>query len=363
MKKSITSLELTALVNELQFLKGGKVSQIYHQEKKELLFQLHARGQGKKLLKIVSGKYLCLSEKKSTPLKPSSFCMQLRKYLSNASINDIYQKDSQRIVVFELEKKEKYYLILELFSKGNLILTDQKYNIIGNLEHQRWKDRIIKVKEIYQFPVSEINWKKISEKKVIEILRNSVKKNLAIALATEIGLGGLYAEEICHRNEIDKNKLPPEITGKEVKQIAQTLKEFLQLVENPSGYLYEEQISPFPLSDPELKVIKETKTYSEAIDTLNPFQIISPYEKRIRALTKMNQDQKEAILKQERRIELNKKKGEIIYEKYQPLQKLLDFVSSARKKGQEWKDIETELKKVKKIKKVDLKNKKIIVDL
>ena len=351
-KNSIASLELTALVNELQFLIGGKISQIYHQEKKELLFQL---------LKILPGKYLCLSKAKNTVLKPSSFCMQLRKYLGNASINDIYQKDSQRIVVFELEKKEKYYLILELFSKGNLVLTNTKYNTIGTLEHQRWKDRVVKVKETYQFPATNVNWKKISEKKIKEIIENSEKKNLATTLATELGLGGLYAEEICHLNEIDKKKLPTETTGKEVKLISQTIKQFLKQVENPTGHIYEKQITPFKLVNE--TETKTTKTYSEAIDTLNPFETISPYEKRIHVLTKMVENQEQAIIKQEQQIDLNTQKGEKIYEKYQPLQKLLDFIKNSRQENKEWKKITTELKKIKKIKNVNLKSKKLTIDL
>ena len=110
-KKAISSLELAALVNELQFLVQGKISQIYHQEKKEMLLQLHARGRGKELLKIISGKWLCLTGMKLVPLRPSGFCMQLRKYINNAVIKDIYQKDAERIVVFELEKEKRYSLI------------------------------------------------------------------------------------------------------------------------------------------------------------------------------------------------------------------------------------------------------------
>ena len=91
-KKSISSLELAALVNELQFLVNGKVSQIYHPESNVLLLQLHAPGKGKQLLKIISGKWLCLTQQKESALKPSGFCMQLRKYIDNAIIKNLYQQ-------------------------------------------------------------------------------------------------------------------------------------------------------------------------------------------------------------------------------------------------------------------------------
>jgi len=61
-------------------------------------------------------------------------------------------------------------------------------------------------------------------------------------------------------------------------------------------------------------------------------------------------------------IELNTKKGELVYEKYQPLSKLLEIVKELRKeKG--WNEVAQELKKEKRIKSVDLKNKKVVLDL
>src|SRR3989344_6182134 len=211
-KKNISSWELAALMQELKFLVRGKISQIYHQENEEILLQLHVPGKGKQLLKLVPGKWLCLEqEKEETPIKPSSFCMQLRKYLSNAFIKNFSQKDAERIVVLELEKEETYYLIIELFSKGNVVLADKDHVIITALERQIWKDRMVKPHEKYVYPASSVNWKTLTEKEVGPILGRSEKKNVATALATEIGLGGVYAEEVCVRAEIDKNRLPKEV--------------------------------------------------------------------------------------------------------------------------------------------------------
>ncbi len=359
-KKKLSSIELTAIVNELQFLTKGKLTQIYHQEENEILLQLHAREEGKHLLKIVPGKYLCLTKNKSVSLKPSSFCMQLRKHLDNAFIKEIYQKDSERIVVFDLEqKKQKYFLIIELFSRGNVILTDENYMIIGALESQKWKEREVKVKMEYVFPLSGFNWKEISEKKLKEALKKSDKKNLATALATEIGLGGLYAEEICKISNIDPKKEPKDISDREAKLITEMVREFFKKTGAPKGYIYEEQITPFPLSGEEIK--SETKTYSEAVDLLNPFRIVSPYEKKIKAMEKMIVGQEAAIENLAEKIELNRKKGEKIYENYPKLQKLLEIVTELRK-SRDWSEVAAELKKEKKIKEVDLKNKKIKIE-
>lgn len=286
--------------------------------------------------------------------------MQMRKHLDNIIIKKIQQKDSERIAILELEREEKYYLIIELFSKGNIILADNDYKIIGLLEKQSWQSRELRVGEKYQFPPSSLNWKELSAEEMLKTFHKSEKKNLATSLATEIGLGGVYAEELSKAAGIDKNKLPTEITPTESKKISSALKNFIKLIQEPKGYLYLEQVTPFPLSDQ--TPLKETPTYNEAFDSLNVYQKKSPYEKKIKSLLAMIESQQEAIKTQESNIAENTQKGQLIYENYQKLLQLLDFVKEQRK-IKEWKDVETELKKLKKIKKVDLKNKKVVVEL
>ena len=359
-KKSVASIELAALVNELQFVVGGKLSQIYHQDKKELVFQLHARGQGKQLLKVIPGKFVCLTDSKGEAPRPTGFCMLLRKYIGNASITSFQQKDSERIVVFELEKKEKFFLVVELFSKGNIILTNSSWKIIGSLERQIWKDRVVKPHEQYIFPEVGVNWKTISLAGLEKIISLSDRKNLATTLATEIGLGGVYAEEVCSRSGVDKDLLPNEVSKVNIKKVFTGIKEILSLLEKPAGFMYEKDIIPFELSSGE--VVKKYETYNEAINTINPFQKSSPYQNKIRALERMISTQEKAVRKQEGNIEKNKLKGELIYEKYNALQKLKDIVKELRE-TKEWKEVSKELKKEKKIKAVDLKQKKVFIDL
>jgi len=359
-KKSLASIELAAIINELQLLVNGKVSQIYHQDK-EFIFQLHVSEKGKQYLRIVPGKFLCLTSKKEEmALKPSGFCMQLRKHLNNAIIRNVEQKEAERIVVLELEKEVKSCLIIELFSKGNVILTDENYQIIGVLEQQVWKERTVKVNEKYVFPPAPVNWKTLTEKELEAILKRSEKKNISTCLATEVGLGGVYAEEVSKLAGIDKAIAPKEAEAKMASAIIKSIKIILKLIEEPSGHFYEEEITPFPLAGLEEK--RETKSYNEAINTLNPFVVISPYEKKIKTIEKRIIEQEKAIKEQEEKIELNTKKGELVYEKYQPLSKLLEIVKELRK-DKEWSEVAQELKKEKRIKSVDLKNKRVTLDL
>lgn len=358
-QKSLSSLDLAALMEELRFLKRSKISQIYHQDK-EVLLQLHLSGQGKQLLRIVAGGFLCLTQKKDVPQIPSSFCLQLRKHLDGAIIKDFYQKDAERIVVFELIKQEKYFLIVELFSKGNFILTDEKYTIIGVLEPQVWKDRTVKVKESYIFPKPNPNWKTVSEEELRKIMQKSEKRNVATTLATELGMGGMYAEEICHRANINKDLLPKEMSAKDCYAIAKVVHDFLKLIVEPQGYVYLEGITAFPLVQKE--PLQHKKTLSEVVDTLSLRKKDSPYQKKIISLQTMIHEQEKSLQNSASGIEGNTFKANLIYEKYQPISKLLSIVKEM-KKTKDWSEVESELKKEKRIKKIDLKNKKIILDL
>ena len=169
------------------------------------------------------------------------------------------------MVIFEIEKLEKYFLIIELFSKGNIILTDAKNVIITALENQEWKDRTIKPKEKYVFPPLDINWKEVSVKRVQEVLKKSEKRNLATSLATEIGLGGLYAEELCRQAEVDLNQVPTKVTAKEAELLVKTMKNFQIAITTPKGYIYENDVTPFPLLDK--KPLQEIDSYNQTIYT------------------------------------------------------------------------------------------------
>ena len=76
----------------------------------------------------------------------------------------------------------------------------------------------------------------------------------------------------------------------------------------------------------------------------------------------MIEEQKSSITKLQESIELNAKKGELMYEKYGSLNKMQEAVKELRKtKG--WEEVAKELRKEKKIIKVDLVHKTVTIDL
>lgn len=368
MKSQISSIDLHYLINELQFLVGGKIDKIYHPLKEELLIQFHVTGKGKQLLRIISGKFIFLSVNKENYDTPSGFCMFLRKKLNNARLREIIQEGSERMTRLVFETKEgTFNLYVELFGKGNIILTDKENKIINALQQQKWTDRTIMKDEIYKFPKKDFNLFNIKEKDFNKILEPD--KEVVLKLAKDIGLGGIYAEEICIRAGIDKKN--KKLNDKEKESI---LKEFKKIINSKIGaviYYKKDNIKdivPFEISTYKELEKKEFDSFNAAFDeffvkelaTKTEFQ--SKHQSEINKTAKIVEQQKAQIKSLEKKAEDNNKKGEIIYEKYQLVDEILKEINKARK-TLSFDEIKKKLKDHKIIKDVDGKNKKVSVEL
>lgn len=262
--------------------------------------------------------------------------------------------------MIEIENKEKYHLILELFSKGNIVLTDGEYNILGVLEQQQWKDRTVKPGLAYVFPFQAVDWRGILRPHLAQLLSSSTKRNIVTSLAIDLGLGGVYAEEVCLMANVDKNKATFGISDEEITRLHTAIQELLHLIETPQGYFYEDNITPFALHGKTF--LTKTVTYNEALNSVNPFQQQSPYEQKIQALEQTIVRQEEAIGQHEEKIQGNTLKGQYIYEHYQEVAVLLQSVKELRE-HLGWQEMAEELKRDLHVKKIDLEHKRIQIDL
>ncbi|MBW2997877.1 NFACT family protein, partial [Candidatus Woesearchaeota archaeon] len=221
MKTEISSLELYYLLKELQHLVSAKVEQIYQIGKEELIIQFHIPSIGKQILRVILGKLMYIaSNKGDVPEKPHGFCLFLRRKLKNSRLRQLKQLGFERIVEFLFETKDaKFRLIIELFSKGNIILCNEEGIIISALEQQEWKDRTVKPKQQYIYPKKEYNFLVIEKNELTELLHTSKKENLVKTLAIDLGLGGVYAEELCMIAKIDKNLKSNQLSDTEIDSI------------------------------------------------------------------------------------------------------------------------------------------------
>ncbi|MFH1788866.1 MAG: NFACT family protein, partial [Candidatus Altiarchaeota archaeon] len=220
MKDAVTSVDVFFLVGELQDkIVNSRVDSVYEAGERTVVFEVFKSGEGKASL-VVAPDFLCVSQyKRDKPKHPNSFVMQLRKKLKGCFIRGIVQHAFDRIVEVTLEGGDsKYVLVLEVFSKGNIILLDGERMIIGLLEWQKWRDRKLGVKQAYEHPPETVNALSLSGGDVAGILASS-GRDLVRCLAVECGLGGLYAEEVCARAKVEKTVKAGELGDARAKVI------------------------------------------------------------------------------------------------------------------------------------------------
>ena len=199
----LSAVDTRFIVRELKELENAIVEKIYQPAEKEMIIAVHSSSVGKKLLRIVAGQGANLTkEKAEAKANPSPFCMTLRKYLKQSRITNIAQQEFERII--EIAFSNGYRLILELFSKGNIILIDKDGKITALLERQEWKHRTIEKGKIYVYPPQTINPFKLSEEEFRDRYNHSDKESAVKILASDFALGGKYAEEVCALAKIDK---------------------------------------------------------------------------------------------------------------------------------------------------------------
>lgn len=143
MKSRFTTLDIFCIIPELhQTLKGFRVYQVYDVDGKTFLIRLkdsqHDEDE-KEIKKIVllieSGIRIHQSEyewPKNTNV--SGFTMKLRKHLRNKRIEYIKQVGIDRVVDIQFGINEAaYHIIVELYDRGNVIITDHEYTILNLL--------------------------------------------------------------------------------------------------------------------------------------------------------------------------------------------------------------------------------------
>ena len=264
MKKTLSSVDLAALTSEFQILERSKLQQIYHPSKTEFCLHFHIPGKGKQYLRIIAGKIINFTQTKRSSLKPSGLCMLLRKHIAGAIVEKVWQKDSERILIFDLLVRssggeKKFHLVVELFSKGNVILCDDKWQILALQSWQLRRSGAVKMKQEYTFPDSRFDWKQCNEKEFVDAVLQSDKRNLATALATDISLGGVFAEEIGLRSEVDGKQEVSDTTKAHARSLFATLQAVLDDLQKSQGYVYEKEISSVPLSLAKIGKLLETK--------------------------------------------------------------------------------------------------------
>ncbi len=356
--KTISGLELRYIINELN-LNNAKVDKIFQLDAGSFMIRFHSASQGKVMLNIKMPNKLYKTEIKEKSTEPQGFVMYLRKKLSNARLLSLKQIGLERIVEFKFQTKEGiYYLIIELFAKGNVLLLDEEKLILQALYYKKWKDRVIKPKGRYDFPPKRHNLFEIDEKLFKQIIE-SAKKPIVKILAVDFGLSGIYAEELLLRANIvdDKNC--------NLKKLLNTGKTLLNQAE--PGIVFEGKdiidVTPFRLKLYADKEYKKFDSFNQALDKyfLNFNETTKKENPKLIKLRKIIDEQERLIKQIKEGIKDSEEKANAIYNNYLEIKDLFDKINEL--KGKSWDSVQKFLEKNSKVKKINLKEKTIVYGL
>jgi len=343
-KKEMASLDVRFLVKELRsLLTGGVFRKIYQYGKsksRQFLIEVFVPGKGSFWLYIDSNKMFLTRFKKAVPEEPPMFCMFLRKHLMGKRIKEIRQHEFDRIIEIHTDD---HILIVEMFGSGNLILCDTTLMIIMPLEVQRWKTREIRPKTVYKYPPRATNPFRVDFDDFRKELSYS-ERNLVAYLATNLGFGPEYAEEVCTRAGVDGRMVTKEIDSADALKVHKAIESLGS--EKPEPTLYDGFVSPFPMVMLKEKG-KPAENLSSAFDEFFSKQEIEVKKDEATKEAKGEVGKAERIVKQQeegmekwKRIESESKEtADIIYTNYSTVQAALEGLRRAREMGLEWKEI------------------------
>lgn len=138
---SFDGLFTKAMVDELtRTLKGGRINKVHQPYKNEVILTIRANGVNQKLLFSAHPSYARVqltNEAYENPSEPPMFCMLLRKHIEGYILEDVYQVENDRMIIFEIKGRNEIgdvsykQLIVEIMGRhSNIVLVDKTRNII-----------------------------------------------------------------------------------------------------------------------------------------------------------------------------------------------------------------------------------------
>jgi predicted ribosome quality control (RQC) complex YloA/Tae2 family protein len=332
MKKDLSAFDLMVLAREYQSLCGAFVENVYQPTKDEFVLRVRSKKLGKKYLRFKVGKWLTLEDELEDNTQ-SDFSNSLKKFISNAKVESVEQVGFERILEIGLQKKDRYELIIEFIPPGNVILIKDG-DILRAMTVRKWKDRHIKPGNTYKSPPERLNVPRLSTDDFIAGLKRS-SKSLVKALALEINLGGLYAEELCLRSGVDKNRKAKDLDDEDLESLHRELEELvLELKDSPKPNVVLQEDQPIDVVPTGLRSYmnlesKDFKTMNEAIGFFlggagtEMKEEILPESGEHKRIKRIISTQKDAQKKWESEIMKSQNIAELIYRRFTDIDEII----------------------------------------
>ncbi|WP_336363979.1 ribosome rescue protein RqcH [Halalkalicoccus salilacus] len=360
-KRELTSIDLAALVGELDVYQGAKVDKayLYGDDLLRLKLRDFDRGRVELLIEVGETKRAHVAAPEhvpDAPGRPPDFAKMMRNRLSGADFAGASQYEFDRILSFEFEREDaNTTVVAELFGQGNIAVCDETRHVVDSLDTVRLKSRTVAPGSRYEFPDSRVNPLDVEFEPFAALMRES-DTDLVRTLATQLNLGGLYAEELCTRAGVEKTVPISEATDEQLSRLYDALDRLATRVHERrfDPRLYEDDgtpvdVTPFPLEEREGLESESYGTFNDALDDY--FHRLetaedeetddSPeFDEEIARKGRIIDQQEGAIEGFEQQAQEERERAELVYANYTLVDEILTTVRNALEEGRSWEEIE-----------------------
>ena len=220
----LSGIELSFIINEIKakITQGYYVSNITPITRTSFLFKLHHTTEPDIMI-MISSKGIWITRLKFRPLEQNDFGETIKSHLERSKVEAIHQPDSERITIFNFRHPANGLKILavELFADGNVVLCDEKMNILAISKAMEVKHRTLRAGTLYKFPPSRgIDVVNASLDDFVNMSNNTELFSLAVVkwVGRITSLPRKFVEEIVYRSNI-QSKTVGNITTDEIRRI------------------------------------------------------------------------------------------------------------------------------------------------
>jgi len=370
-KRALTSVDLAALVTELNRYEGAKVDKAYRYEDDLVRLKMRDfdRGRVELLLEVRDPKRVHVADPErvpDAPGRPPNFAMMLRNRLSGADFAGVEQFEFDRILTFRFEREDANTLIVvELFGDGNVAVLNEDREVVASLDTVRLKSRTVAPGAQYGYPESRFD-PLVADYESFAVAMDDSDTDLVRTLATQLNFGGLWGEELCTRAGVEKTKDIADAGEAEYEalfRIVEALRTRLKEGDlDPRVYRDEEgrvvDVSPVPMEERAALDPEAFDSFDAALDGyFHELEVEEApgsgdggggrdrpdFEAEIEKRERIIAQQEGAIESFEEQAVAERERAELLYANYDLVDEVLSTVRAAREADVPWDDIATKL--------------------
>ncbi|XP_059815273.1 ribosome quality control complex subunit NEMF-like isoform X1 [Hypanus sabinus] len=272
MKLRFNTIDVRVIISELQSLLGMRVNNVYDVDNKTYLIRLQ-KPESKAVLLVESGIRIHTTEFEwPKNMMPSGFAMKCRKHLKSRRLIYVKQLGVDRIVDFQFGSDHAaYHLIVELYDRGNIILTDYEYTILILLRFRTNEVDDVKFAVRERYPVDYARGPEplLSLERLTEVMANAPEgEQIKKILNPHLSYGATLIEHCLMKSGFSSSaKVGQDFDlSKDVEKLLAALQmaeEFIEKTENfkGQGYIIQKRETK-PSLDPS-KPLEALLTYEE----------------------------------------------------------------------------------------------------